>query len=127
LGDLVPYLRGAFIRTPHNLFFYALGYGGWVGVALAFLFQYEILRLLRLSNRIRRDPFSLPFWTAMTTFAMFFPLGETPYGAIPFYLILGWVSAPAVAAQVRRIVQRSPGLREAGVARTPLLRPQVQA
>jgi O-antigen ligase/polysaccharide polymerase Wzy-like membrane protein len=127
LGDLVPYLRGAFIRTPHNLFFYALGYGGWIGVALTFLFQYEILRLLLLSNRVRKDPFGLPFWAAMTTFAMFFPLGETPYGAIPFYLILGWVSAPAVAAQVRRIVQRSPGLREAGVARTPLLRPQVQA
>jgi len=126
LGDLVPYLRGAFIRTPHNLFFYALGYGGWVGVALAFLFQYEILRLLRLSNRIRRDPFSLPFWTAMTTFAMFFPLGETPYGAIPFYLILGWVCAPAIAAEFCKTVQGRWRLHERTVTETRVLRPQIQ-
>jgi len=34
LGDLVPYLEGEFIRTPHNEFFYALGYTGWIGVLL---------------------------------------------------------------------------------------------
>jgi hypothetical protein len=126
LGDLVPYLQGAFIRTPHNLFFYALGYGGWVGVALVFLLQYEILRLLRRSNRVRGNPFSLPFWVAMMTFAMFFPFGETPYGAIPFYLTLGWMCAPAIAAEFCKTVQGRWRLREQSVAEARVLRPQVQ-
>ena len=94
LGDLAPYLAGEFIRTPHNEFFYALGYTGWVGVILFFLMQGEILRLLWRVNRNTRDPFGVPFWVAMTAYGMFFPLGETPYGAIPFYLILGWLVSP---------------------------------
>jgi len=96
LGDLVPYLEGEFIRTPHNDFFYVLGYTGWAGVALFFLFQLALLRLLLQSWRITRDAFGVTFWFAMTAFSMFFPLGETPYGAIPFYLIVGLNAAPVV-------------------------------
>ena len=97
LGDLAPYLAGEFIRTPHNEFFYALGYTGWIGVILFFLMQGEILRLLWRVNRKTREPFGVPFWVAMTAYGMFFPLGETPYGAIPFYLILGWLVSPLLS------------------------------
>ena len=97
LGDLAPYLAGDFIRTPHNEFFYALGYTGWIGVILFFLLQREILRLLWRVNRKTRDPFGVPFWVAMMTYGMFFPLGETPYGAVPFYLILGWLVSPLLS------------------------------
>jgi hypothetical protein len=96
LGDLAPYLAGEFIRTPHNVFFYALGYTGWIGVVLFFLFEAEILRLLWQVNRKTRDPFGVPFWASMMAYGMFFPLGETPYGAIPFYLIVGWIAAPVL-------------------------------
>jgi len=98
LGDLAPYLAGEFIRTPHNEFFYALGYTGWIGVVLFFLFEGEILRLLWRVNRRTREPFGVPFWVSMMAYGMFFPLGETPYGAIPFYLIVGWVAAPVLLA-----------------------------
>jgi hypothetical protein len=94
LGDLAPYLAGEFIRTPHNQFFYALGYTGWIGVVLFFAFIIEILRLLRKVHRLTNDPFGISFWIAMMAYGMFFPLGETPYGAIPFYLILGWLVSP---------------------------------
>jgi hypothetical protein len=97
LGDLAPYLAGDFIRTPHNEFFYALGYTGWIGVILFFLLQREILRLLWRVNRKTRDPFGVPFWVAMMIYGMFFPLGETPYGAVPFYLILGWLVSPLLS------------------------------
>jgi hypothetical protein len=97
LGDLAPYLAGEFIRTPHNQFFYALGYTGWIGVVLFFLFQGEVLHLLRQVNRRTGDPFGVPFWAAMMAYGMFFPLGETPYGAVPFYLILGWLVSPLLA------------------------------
>jgi len=33
----------------------------------------------------------------MMVFGMFFPLGETPYGAIPFYLVIGWCASPLLA------------------------------
>jgi hypothetical protein len=32
----------------------------------------------------------------MMAYGMFFPVGETPYGAIPFYLIAGWAIAPVL-------------------------------
>jgi hypothetical protein len=99
LGDLVPYLRGEFIRTPHNEFFYALGYTGWVGVVLFSLFQFGLLRLLLQSWRATGDAFGLTFWFGMAAFSMFFPLGETPYGAIPFYVVAGWVVAPVVSGK----------------------------
>ena len=96
LGDLVPYLAGQFIRTPHNEFFFALGYTGWIGVALFFAFEVGILRLLWKVNRTTGEPFGVPFWVAMMAYGMFFPLGESPYGAIPFYLITGWIAARIV-------------------------------
>ncbi len=102
LGDLVPYLTGQFIRTPHNEFFYALGYSGWIGVLLFFAFQGEMGRLLWKVNRLTGDPFGVPLWVAMMTYGMFFPLGETPYGAIPFYLMVGWAMAP--------VLRREPGV-----------------
>jgi len=44
---------------------------------------------------------------------MFFPLGETPYGAIPFYLVIGWCASPLLLKQEfsmrRGIVQSSEG------------------
>jgi len=95
LGDLVPYLEGEFIRTPHNGFFYALGYTGWIGVSLFFAFQFALLRLLVQAGRITAQWFGVVFWAAMMVLGMFFPLGETPYGAIPFYLVTGWLAAPA--------------------------------
>jgi hypothetical protein len=99
LGDLVPYLAGQFIRTPHNEFFFALGYTGWMGVALFFTFEVGILRLLWKVNRKTGEPFGVPYWVAMMTYGMFFPLGESPYGAIPFYLITGWIAARIVFDQ----------------------------
>ena len=126
LGDLVPYLRGMFIRTPHNLFFYALGYGGWIGVALVGLFQYEVLRLLRISNRIKKNPFGLPFWAAMTTYAMFFPMGETPYGAIPLYIILGWVCAPVVRRDYAVFVSKLSPAKNPDGAQSFLAQPELQ-
>ena len=99
LGDLVPYLAGQFIRTPHNEFFFALGYTGWIGVALFFAFEVGILRLLWKVNRTTGEPFGVPYWVAMMTYGMFFPLGESPYGAIPFYLITGWIAARIVFDQ----------------------------
>jgi O-Antigen ligase len=107
LGDLVPYLQGSFIRTPHNEFFYALGYGGWLGVAVFSAFQFGLLRLLLRARQISGDPFGVVLWVSMNVLGMFFPVGEAPYAAIPFYLLIGWLAAPAVFLSRRALVPRS--------------------
>jgi hypothetical protein len=93
LGDLVPYLEDAATRTPHNVFFWALGYTGWVGVALFAAFQLEIAHILWTTWHKTNQPFGIVFWVSILAFACFTPFFETPQGAIPFYLIVGCVSA----------------------------------
>jgi len=117
LGDLVPYTAGSSIRTPHNTFFYALGYTGWVGVALFLLFQFRILRLLIESHSISSEPFGVILWVAMMVLGMFFPLCETPYGAIPFYLLTGWLAAPAVFRKEPKLARIRENLAPSGPAR----------
>lgn len=95
LGDLVPYLQGDVIRTPHNVFFYALAYGGWVGVGVFFLFQWTVARLLWQAYRVTGQPVGLVFWAMALTEGFFSNFFETPFGAIPFYLLVGLASAPA--------------------------------
>jgi hypothetical protein len=89
LGDLVPYLAGDVIRTPHNIFFYALAYGGWLGVAIFFGLQLALAELLLKAYRLTGQPFGLAYWAIALTEAFFSNFFETPYGAIPFYLLLG--------------------------------------
>jgi O-antigen ligase/polysaccharide polymerase Wzy-like membrane protein len=108
LGDLVPYLHGSVIRTPHNVFFYALGYGGCLGVVVFFGFQMALAHILLRAYQLTGQPFGLCYWMMTLTGAFFGNYLETPFGAIPFYLILGLAAAPvgSVYDQVARL--RSP-------------------
>jgi len=95
LVNLVDYLRGqTFLRTPHNMFFFALGYGGWMLVGLFALLQFFILRLLTRAWRLTRNPFGPVFWTAVIVWSLFGDSFETPYGAIPFFIVAGAAIAP---------------------------------
>ena len=84
------------VRTPHNAFYYALGYTGWVGVALFGALQLAILRLLWRSFRIANEPAGLVFWFTFMAMAGFEGSFETPYRAIPFYLLIGMTMAPGL-------------------------------
>jgi hypothetical protein len=95
IGDLNPFIEGGyFIQTPHNSFFYALGYSGWIGVMLFGLLQIELLRLLWGSYKITGQPFGLMCWAALLSGSMFEDFFEAPFGAIPFYLLIGAALAP---------------------------------
>lgn len=106
IGDLNPYIEpDTFIQTPHSVFFYALGFTGWLGVAIYALLLWEIVRLLWRSYRITGQAFGLVCWAAFVTMAIFEPLFEAPYGAIPFFLLVGAATTPALlAAKSRRTV-----------------------
>ncbi len=97
LSDLVPYLMGTELRTPHNMFLYALGYGGWLGVLFFAWFQGALAHLLWRAYRLAGQPFGFAIWLAIVSGALFGNVFETPYGAIPFYLLAGLSAAPALA------------------------------
>jgi hypothetical protein len=120
LGALVPYLEGEFIQTPHNAFFYALGYGGWLGVLLFGLLLWEIGRLLWGIYRDTGQWAGLVLLPAMFVYAQFTAFFEAPYGAIPFYLLAGaLVGAPYAHAYAERRL----GTRSSSVLPRPVVAP----
>jgi hypothetical protein len=94
LGEGVP----AEIRVPHNVFFYVLGYGGWIGVVAFGLFQTALLRSLYRSFRATGQPLGVIFWILWITSAALGNVLEGPAGAVPFYLLVGMFCAPLMAA-----------------------------
>jgi hypothetical protein len=84
------------IRTPHSVFYYALGYTGWAGVLLFAALQLAILRLLWQSYRLGGQPAGVVFWMMGMAMASFQGGFETPYFAIPFYLMVGMGAAPGL-------------------------------
>ncbi len=99
LADLVGY-KERDIRTPHSVFFYALAYGGWIGVAIFLVMQLALAQLLWAAFRMSGQPFGLVYWIFFFGGAFFGNAFETPFGAIPFYLLTGLAAAPA-AIEVR--------------------------
>lgn len=103
LPDLVPYLRGQQIRSPHNVFFYALGYTGWFGVTLFFLLQAQLALLEWRVFRTTGSVFGLLVLVQALVAAFFGNLFETPFGAIPIFLLLGLTAAPVAAEEMSRL------------------------
>ena len=85
------------IRTPHNVLFYALGYSGWLGVAFFFSFQLALATLLWRARRASGQFFGLAVLVMGLAISFFGNFFETPFGAIPFYLLVGIAAAPAVS------------------------------
>jgi hypothetical protein len=84
------------VRTPHSVFYFALGYTGWVGVALFGVLQFTILRLLWQAFRVSGQPAGVVWWVMGMSMACFEQSFDTPYRAIPFYLLVGMAMAPAL-------------------------------
>jgi hypothetical protein len=83
------------LRTPHNIFFYALGFSGWVGVITFAALLMGLTRALWDVYRRYGNILGLllvPLATATALFGNFF---ETPTGAVPFYVLAGICLAPA--------------------------------
>ncbi|HUB79585.1 MAG TPA: hypothetical protein VMB03_12340 [Bryobacteraceae bacterium] len=100
LADLVGY-RERDLRTPHSVFFYALGYGGWVGVLVFFTLQFSLGRTLWAAWRRSGLTFGPVVWITFLSGAFFGNAFETPFGAVPFYLLTGLAAAP-LCLQIRK-------------------------
>ena len=97
LKNLVGYLKQtADVRTPHNIFYYALGYSGWIGVVIFFALQLSCALMLWRVYRVTGQAYGLAFWAATLIAAFFGNVLETPSGAIPLYLTIGLVIGPTL-------------------------------
>ena len=97
LKDLVEYLKEKDLRTPHNIFYYALGYSGWIGVAIFFALQITCASMLWRVYRLTGQAYGLAVWAATLIAAFFGNVMETPSGAIPIYLTMGLIIGPTLA------------------------------
>jgi len=100
LADLIGY-KERDLRTPHSVFFYALAYGGWIGVAIFLALQAALGQTLWRAWRVSGLAFGPVLWIAFCAGACFGNAFETPFGAIPFYLLAGLSAAP-MCFSVRR-------------------------
>ena len=98
LNDLLPDIVDESTRSPHDTFFYFLGFSGWVGVAVFALFQAVLVQLLWATYKATGQPYGIIFWVTIMAFSIFTPFFETPYGAIPFFLVTGCACAPLLSA-----------------------------
>jgi len=81
------------LRTPHNVFVYALSYTGWVGVALFAAVQAALAAVLWKAYRVSGQPFGFCYWVIVIIWATFDNFLESPQGAVPFYLLAGMAAA----------------------------------
>jgi hypothetical protein len=88
--------RGMSLRTPHNFFFYALGYGGWIHVGIMLAFLLSLARLLWLAYRRSGNAFGVVLLPTFITEACFSNSFESPQRAIPFYILAGLSLAAAL-------------------------------
>ena len=99
LKDLVPYLKGMDIRTPHSIFFFALGYSGWIGVFVFFSLQASILGMLWRVYRLTGQSYGLAIWISTLTASLFGNSFESPMGSIPNYIGIGLIIGPVLLRQ----------------------------
>jgi hypothetical protein len=98
LKNLVNYLKDSGdLRTPHNIFYYALGYSGWLGVFFFFSLQATCGALTWRAYRITGQSFGVAIWASTLFTAFFGNAFETPTGAIPCYLTLGLIIGPTLS------------------------------
>jgi O-Antigen ligase len=82
------------VRSPHNVFFFALGYLGWIGVVLFFGLMSSICLLCWKVFRVTGNPFAFIYCAASLVIGLMGNSFETPYGAIPCYLVCGMAMEP---------------------------------
>lgn len=89
LADVTP--DGQDIHTPHNISIYCIYYTGWIGLLIFFLFLFGLWSTgQHFRSRELNGLFAGIFWCSLMI-AITGNFLETPFGAIPTYLLFGLV------------------------------------
>jgi hypothetical protein len=84
-------------RSPHNIFYFAYGYSGLVGVAIFAWLQLSLLRLLWRAFKVTGETFGLVFFSYALIGAFFGNFLETPQAGIYVYIFLGLLLGPSLS------------------------------
>jgi O-antigen ligase/polysaccharide polymerase Wzy-like membrane protein len=98
IWDHNDFLNDEIVPTPHNIFIYVLTYTGWVGVCIFYALQLSLGWALWKAYQASGQPFGLCLWVLFIFWAHFDNRLETPYGAIPFWVLLGMALTSASSA-----------------------------
>lgn len=82
-------------RSPHSIFYFALGYSGIVGVVIFFWLEFAVLFVLYRVYKVTGQIFGLSYFLYSVSGAFFGNFLETPAG-ISFYLIIGLCIGPMI-------------------------------
>jgi O-Antigen ligase len=82
------------VRSPHNIFYFALAYSGWVGVAIFFWLEACIFRLLWRAYKTTGKIYVLAYFAGQFLGYFFGNAVETPQGGIFIYLLIGLYVGP---------------------------------
>jgi O-antigen ligase len=118
IADLSGYVEEG-VRTPHNIFFYSLAYGGWCGAAIFAFFQLTVIYALYRSFKMTGQAFGVGIWIVNITMALLGNSLETPFGAIPFYLLVGVALRPLFEHPVVRLHNQMLEREEEAMASAP--------
>ncbi len=82
--------------SPHNIFIFVIVYTGWAGALIFYTLQFCLARNLWKAGRVSGQPFGFCLWLMLFMWAHFDNKLETPFGAIPFYVLLGIALTAAI-------------------------------
>ncbi|HMO24884.1 MAG TPA: hypothetical protein PKB10_01310, partial [Tepidisphaeraceae bacterium] len=119
LRGLVTYVEEG-TRTPHNVWLFALGYGGWLGLITFTAFQFSLLRAAIWVWRRGGGAVGGCYWVLCVMIGSFGNLFETPFGAMPYYFLLGAAIAPTFGAAMITAPETSPALPRSMLRQRPL-------
>jgi len=74
---------------------FVLSYTGWIGVVVFYSMQAVLGLLLWRTYRLTRQPLGVCYWSMIAIWAHFDNYLESPFGSIPFYLVIGLCVAQA--------------------------------
>ena len=94
IKDLVPYLKGLDVRSPHSVLYFTLAYSGLLGVVLFFSFQANLLLVHWRNFRQTGQIFGFTSLIFILMDALFGNLFEAPQHAVPTYLLWGLCLGP---------------------------------
>ncbi len=106
-----PEVEATGTRSPHNIFYFAYGYSGLVGVAIFLWLQLSLLRLLWRSFKVTGETYGLVFLCYALIQASFGNYLENPEAGIFVYMFLGLLLGPALSqmgAESRSVVAHFP-------------------
>jgi len=90
------------VRSPHCVFYFALCYGGWCGVTAFGFLQLSIGYGLYRGYKLTGQAFGFSYWVTYLSMSFLGNSLETPFGAIPFYLICGIGLRPMFEDKITR-------------------------